>query len=170
MNLTPRLRLQPRVVWCDCCPLPFRTGTRLCGFHVVSFLVPLPRLRLPGSVNSTALVGGPATDRDRWFDTNEYSSRESLSFERLCRAGGGVGGDPSPPSAPLRPTPRSNKLVIWSMVPSVGWAPRGSLNYPERRPSTEGLRLIEVSFGRAPRGSALYNLASAEHREALQLP
>ena len=124
----------------------------------------------PRSVNSTALVGGPATDRDRWFDTSEYSSRESLSFERLCRAGGGEGGDPSPSSAPLRPPPKLNMLGNRSMIPSDGRAPRGSLNYTEHRPSTKRLRLIEVSFGRALRGSALSNLALAEHREALQLP
>ena len=80
----------------------------------------------PVSVNSTALVGGPAPDRDRWLDTNEYSPIESLSFDRLWRAGGGVGGDPSPPAASLRPPPRSNRFVNLSMVPAVGGALRGS--------------------------------------------
>ena len=82
------------------------------------------RLLLPGSVNSTALVGGSATDRDRWFDTSEYSSEESLSVARRCRAGGGVGGDLNTPS----PSPAASP-----QIEHVG----KSVHATERRPSTE---------------------------------
>ena len=75
-------------------------------------------------------------------DTNEFSPNESLSFERRCRARGGVGGFLHSPPAPMRPPPKSNRLKKPSMVslcqkglwlilgylslPSVGRAPRGS--------------------------------------------
>ncbi len=72
--------------------------------------------------NSMFLAGGPPPSDRAGDDTIKYVPNESLSVERLSRAGCCTGGNSQPLLVPLRPPPRSNILDICSIVLFVGVA------------------------------------------------